>query len=190
MRYVDQQLRNLPRLRPSEKLSLELRILASKERARALRYRDLPSTIRYLRQRAQLHVDNLMRPLAVPAFGGLVAALVLFLLLAPVYPVRQVHAASFDVPTRLSTTASLKTMASFTSVSTPVTLLVQVNSEGRVVAYQVRDGGAAMQNESVRRNIEQILLFTVFTPATNFGKPVSAQVTISVGHNNDVLVLG
>ncbi len=191
MRNVDQQLRNLPRLRPSEKLSLELRILASKERARALRYRDLPSTVRYLRQRSSLHIENLMRPLAVPAFGGLVAAVALFLLLlTPVYPVRPVHAASLDVPTRLSTTASLKTMASYTMVTTPVTLLVQVNSEGRVVAYQVQDGAIEMQNESVRRNIEQALLFTVFTPATNFGKPVSALVTISLGHNNNVLVLG
>lgn len=190
MRNVEQQLRNLPRLRPSEKVSLELRILASKERARALRYRDLPSTLRYWRQRTRLHLDNLMRPLAVPAFGGLVAAVVLFLLLAPVYPVRQVHAASFDVPTRLSTTASLKTMGSYTTVSTPVTLLVQVNSEGRVVAYEIQNGIAEMQNDAVRRNIEQVLLFTVFTPATNFGKPVSALVTISVGHNNDILVLG
>jgi len=189
MRNVHQQLRNLPRLRPSEKLSLELRILASKERARALRYRDLPSTLRYLRQRAQLHADHLMRPLAVPAFGGLVAAVVLFLLLAPVYPLRSVHAASLDVPTRLSTSASLKTMGSFTKVAMPVTLLVQVNSEGRVVAYQIQNGTEEMQRESVRRSVEQILLFTVFTPATNFGKPVSAQVTISVGHN-DILVLG
>ncbi|MCU0229210.1 MAG: hypothetical protein MUF01_16395 [Bryobacterales bacterium] len=190
MRNVDQQLRNLPRLRPSEKLGLELRILASKERARTLRYRDLPSTVRYLRQRVSLHLDNLMRPLAVPALGGVVTALALFLMLTSAYPVRPVHAASFDVPTRLSTTASLKTMASYTTVSTPVTVLVQVNSEGRVVAYQIRDGASAMQNDSVRRNVEQILLFTVFTPATNFGKPVSALVTISLGHNNNVLVLG
>lgn len=189
MRNVDQQLRNLPRLRPSEKLSLELRILASKERTRALRYRDLPTAVRYLRQRARMHLDNLMRPLAVPAFGGVLAALVLFLLLAPVYPVRSVNAASFDVPTRLSTSASLKTLGAYTTVPDPVTLLVQVNSEGRVVGYQIQSGEEEMENEATRRRIEQILLFTVFTPATNFGKPVSAMVTISVGHN-DVLVLG
>ena len=78
MRYIDQQVRHLPRLRPSEKLSLELRIMASKERARAARYRDLPSTMKHFRQRTRLYMDNLMRPLAVPAFGGLIAALVLF----------------------------------------------------------------------------------------------------------------
>jgi len=83
----------------------------------------------------------------------------------------------------------LKTMGSFTKVAMPVTLLVQVNSEGRVVAYQIQNGTEEMQRESVRRSVEQILLFTVFTPATNFGKPVSAQVTISVGHS-DILVLG
>jgi hypothetical protein len=125
----------------------------------------------------------------VPALGGLLAAFLLFLFLVPVYPVRTVNAAMLDVPTRLSTNASLKKMGSFTTVSTPVTLIVQVNRSGRVVGYQIQDGYAEMQNEATRRSIEQILLFTVFTPATNFGKPVSAVVTISVGHN-DVLVRG
>jgi len=189
MRHVEQQLRNLPRLRPSEKLSLELRILASKERARAQRYRDLPTALRYFGQRAKMHADNLMRPFAVPVCGGLVAALVLFLCLAPVYPIRSVAAASLDVPTRLSTNPSLKTLGSFTTVSAPVTLQVQVNSEGRVVGYQIQSGEEEMENEATRRRIEQILLFTVFNPATNFGKPISSMVTISVGHN-DVLVLG
>jgi len=189
MRNVDQQLRNLPRLRPSEKLSLELRILASKERARASRYRDFPSAVRYLSNRSRIHIDNIMRPLAAPAFGGVLATVVLFLALAPVYPLRSVNAASFDVPTRLSTSASLKTMGSFTTINDQVTLLVQVNSEGRVAGYQIQSGQEAMANEATRRRIEQILLFTVFTPATNFGKPVSAMVTISIGHN-DVLVLG
>ena len=189
MRNVDQQLRNLPRLRPPEKLNLELQILASKERARAVRYRDWPSTFRYFRQRLHLQTENFMRPMLLPALGGVMAAFVLFLMLVPVYPVRTVNAAGFDVPTRLSTNASLKKMGSFTTVSRPVTLLVEVNRSGRVVGYQIQDGLSEMQNEATRRNIEQILLFTVFTPATNFGKPVSAIVTISVGHN-DVLVRG
>jgi hypothetical protein len=136
-----------------------------------------------------LHSENLMKPVAVPAVGGLMAALVLFLLLAPVYPLRTVNAASLDVPTRLSTNASVKTMASFTSVERPVTLLVQVNNEGRAVSYLIEEGEDAMQNDAMRRRIEQILLFTVFTPATNFGLPVNGQVRISVDRNV-VLVQG
>jgi hypothetical protein len=189
LQQLRKQLRGLPRLQPSEKQTLELRILASKERARAIRYRDWPSTFHHLWSRMALHSENLMKPVAVPAVGGLMAALVLFLLLAPVYPLRTVNAASLDVPTRLSTNASVKTMASFTSVERPVTLLVQVNNEGRAVSYLIEEGEDAMQNDAMRRRIEQILLFTVFTPATNFGLPVNGQVRISVDRNV-VLVQG
>lgn len=189
LNHLRNQLRAMPRMRPTEHQSLQLRIMASKERARALRYSDWPSTFRYFHGRFSLHLDNVMKPIAVPAVGGLMMALVLFLLLAPVYPLRTVNAASFDVPTRLSTTASVKTMASFTSVQRPVTLLVDVNNEGRAVSYEIEEGQGAMQNEDVRRRIEQILLFTVFTPATNFGLPCAGQVRISVD-SNVVLVQG
>ncbi len=183
------QLRAMPRMRPTEQQSLQLRILASKERVRALHYADWPSTRRYLRQRLSLHLDNVMKPVAVPAAGGLMIALSLFVLLSPVYPLRTVNAASFDVPTRLSTTASVKTMASFTSVERPVTLLVNINNEGRAVSYSIEEGQEALQNEDVRRRIEQILLFTVFTPATNFGLPRAGQILISVD-SNVILVQG
>jgi hypothetical protein len=189
LNHLRNQLRAMPRMQPSEQQSLQLRILASKERARALRYLDWPSTYRYLRGRFSLHLENVMKPIAVPAVGGLMVALVLFLLLSPVYPLRTVNAASFDVPTKLSTTASVKTMASFTSVEQPVTLLVEVNNEGRAVSYLIEQGQDAMQNDDVRRRIEQILLFTVFTPATNFGLPCAGQVRISVD-SNVVLVQG
>ncbi len=189
LNHLRNQLRAMPRMQPSEQQSLQLRILASKERARALRYSDWPSTYRYLRGRFTLHLENVMKPIAVPAVGGLMVALALFLLLSPVYPLRTVNAASFDVPTKLSTTASVKTMASFTSVEQPVTLLVEVNNEGRAVSYLIEQGQDAMQNDDVRRRIEQILLFTVFTPATNFGLPCAGQVRISVD-SNVVLVQG
>lgn len=189
LNHLRNQLRAMPRMHPSEQQSLQLRILASKERARALRYLDWPSTYRYLRGRFSLHLENVMKPIAVPAVGGLMVALALFLLLSPVYPLRTVNAASLDVPTKLSTTASVKTMASFTSVEQPVTLLVEVNNEGRAVSYLIEQGQDAMQNDDVRRRIEQILLFTVFTPATNFGLPCAGQVRISVD-SNVVLVQG
>lgn len=179
----------MPRLQPTKQQSLQLRILASKERVRAARFADWPSTFRYLSGRFSLHLENVMKPIAVPAVGGLMVALALFLLLSPVYPLRTVNAASFDVPTRLSTTASVKTMAAYTSIERPVTLLVQVNNEGRAVGYLIEEGQVAMQNEAVRRRIEQILLFTVFTPATNFGLPCAGEVRISVDRNV-VLVQG
>lgn len=189
LNHLRKQLRAMPRMQPTEHQSLQLRILASKERVRAARYADWPSTYRYLYGRFSLHLENVMKPIAVPAVGGLMIALALFLFLAPVYPLRTVNAASFDVPTRLSTTASVKTMASFTALERPVTLLVDVNYEGRAVSYLIEEGQAAMQNEMVRRRIEQILLFTVFTPATNFGLPCAGQVRISVDRNV-VLVQG
>lgn len=189
LNHLRNQLRAMPRLQPTKQQSLQLRILASKERVRAARFADWPSTFRYLSGRFSLHLENVMKPIAVPAVGGLMVALALFLLLSPVYPLRTVNAASFDVPTRLSTTASVKTMAAYTSVERPVTLLVQVNNEGRAVGYLIEEGQVAMQNEAVRRRIEQILLFTVFTPATNFGLPCAGEVRISVDRNV-VLVQG
>lgn len=189
LQQLRNRLRGMPKLSPSAHLSLDLRILASKERARAIRYQNWPSTFRYIRSRFSLHLENLMKPVAIPVVGGLTTALILFLLLAPVYPLRTVNAASIDVPTRLSTNASVKTMASFTAVERPVTLLVQVNNEGRVVGYLIEEGEDTMRNEATRRRIEQILLFTVFTPATSFGMPRNGEVRISVD-SKSVLVQG
>ena len=184
------QLRAMPKVHPPARLSLRLRILASKEQSRALRFRDWPATWGFLRNRVALHLENMMKPVALPAFGGVLTALFLFLMLSPVYPIRTVSAASLDVPTRLSTSASVKTMASFTAVEKPVMLLVFVNNEGRVVGYRIEEGrDETLDNADARRRIEQILLFTVFTPATSFGMPTSDQVRISVG-SNVVLVHG
>lgn len=183
------QLRAMPKLQPPTHVTLNLRIMASKEHARAIRFQNWPNTFRYIRSRVSLHLENMMKPFAVPAFGGLAAALMLFLMLAPVYPIRSVNAASLDVPTRLNTSASVKTMASFTAVEKPVTLLVFVSNEGRVVGYRIEGDQEAMDNLVTRRRIEQMLLFTVFTPATSFGMPTSDQVWISVG-SNVVLVHG
>ena len=100
-------LRNLPRPSAPSGMTTALRVIASRERARVVRRQSLRAQLASWREHLSFRFENVMRPLAVPAAGGLFSAVALFSIwVVPAYPKPMQHA--FDVPTQLSTVARVK----------------------------------------------------------------------------------
>lgn len=164
-----QRLRTLPRLAPPPELSVRLRVLASRERAKAARSRSR------WRDGLELAVSNLMRPLALPLAGGLCSTVVLFSMLVPAFTMPQ-RAVARDVPTVLFTDVSVKSTAPIGFSFGEAVVDLRIDEQGRIVNYVIVDGD---RHEAFRRNIENSLLFTQFTPATSFGMPVSGTIRLT-----------
>jgi hypothetical protein len=80
---VSQVLRHLPARTPPSGLRTSLRVLASKERQRLI------SRQISWRDRLNLSITNMMRPLALPLAGGIFSTVALFsICLGPMYSVR------------------------------------------------------------------------------------------------------
>jgi hypothetical protein len=185
---IREALRSLPRRIPPSDLTVRLRVAASQ--ARTLTANGASDWTR-LRDRFQLAVSNLMRPLALPLAGGLCAALVLFSALVPTFTSTFAISKTdslLDVPTMLSTEPSLKYMAPIAFGEADAIVDLNIDDQGRIVNYSIVS--APGQTEQLRHRIENSLLFTEFWPATAFGKPISGTVRISFHNSSHVEVKG
>jgi hypothetical protein len=182
-------LRRLPPPVSPKGLTTSLQVIASRARGRAVLSRR--QRIGQWFAQIQLQFDNLMRPLALPAAGGFFSALALFgTLLVPTYPLRA--AGSSDVPTMLTTEAAIRgTVPVGLGSSGEAVVDVMIDEQGRMVDYKVVTGSAVLANRTLRRRLENTLLFTEFIPATSFGMPVPISVVrVSVGLDSRVDVRG
>ena len=169
----------LPARVPPARLQFSLRSLASREIAR--RRGGVGFAARF-GQRAgvlQFRLDGLMRPLALPFAGGLVSALLLFAIFMPLY---MVPAKSLiqDVPTMLSTGATVNNVPDFDMNEDEVLVDLVVDGQGRIVDYSAPTGQDWIQNTPLRRRLENALLFTDFTPSTMFGRAASTRVRLTI----------
>ena len=170
-------LKRLPTRVPPAGLTMALRMIAAQQRARiaegGIDWRD----------RLHLVFGNLMRPFAVPAMGGIVSAIVLF---AVIMPSIAIHARPFlnDVPTGLFTDASAKYSAPMGLNESEVVLDLVVDSDGRMVAYTVVTGSELLRDATLKRQLENSLLFTEFTPATFLGGRTSGRVRVQMKSEN------
>jgi anti-sigma factor RsiW len=128
-----------------------------------------------------LHVfEDILEPLAVPATGGILTALVVFALLVQNIlvgvPVGGVVAN--DLPLNIVQPARLESLAPFPVSDVTVgdgrsgsgLLLVEatLNSHGQVVSYKVLSGHS---DAAVNRQLDQVLMFSRFRPQFSFGRP-------------------
>jgi hypothetical protein len=179
LRNLRGALRLMPPAAAPEELTTALRVLASKERLNRLRSQSLSSWWRDRRDRARLWMENLMRPAAIPVGGGLVAALVLFSLLAPIYAIHDRHGVA-DVPTALVTGPALESSLSFGLGTDDIVIDVLVDDQGRMMDYSIVAGQGWRLDPALRKSIENTLLCTKFIPATMFGQPKSARLRITL----------
>ncbi len=179
LRTLRSALRAMPPAAAPEELITALQILASKERVNRLRRLSLSSRWGDWRDRARLCVENLMRPAAIPVGGGLLAALLLFSMLAPIYAVHDRRGVA-DVPTALATGPSLESSLSFGLGADDIVIDVLVDDQGRMMDYAIVPGQGWGLDPELRRCIEKTLLCTKFVPATMFGQPKSARLRITL----------
>jgi len=170
------KLRELPRHVPPPDLTTRLRVVASKVRMESF---SGESPWRRWWNRLELSLRNLMRPLALPAVGGLCSAVFLFSTFVPMFKSAFAMSSSADVPTMLVTAPMLKYMAPVAFAnSTDAVVDLQLDDQGQIVNFTIVSA-PGQQNEALRRNIENSLLFTEFWPATTFGRGVAGTLRIS-----------
>jgi hypothetical protein len=166
----------LPVIAPPAHLTGMLRVLASQECSRRL-VRNHP--FRHVAVRFHLWVDNLMRPLALPFAGGLLSAILLFSMLVPNFSFHRVT--GNDVPIAGFTDPTVKVLDPFDlpAADDQYVFEVLVDGQGRMIDYSIVGGPSLVKNSELRRQLENKLLFTGFTPATAFGQPTYGRIYIS-----------
>lgn len=179
-RDLSTALRALPRQTPPG-LTTSLRVIASRERQRRLAsQRGWWNRLLDFSDRVSLRASNLMGPLVVPFTGGVFSAVVLFGIMLSTYPVHANTEAGFDVPTMLTTEATVKGTGPICTGEDGDVVVVDISldGQGRMVDYTIVSGAAVLQNSALRRRLENMLLFTEFVPATAFGKPTTSRLRL------------
>lgn len=169
-------LRSLPTVAAPPELLVRLRVAASKAHAQTQLG---VGSWRHWRDRCQLTLQNLMKPLALPAVGGLCSAVFLFSTLVPTF--RSAFAMNdtrADVPTVLTTEPTLKFMAPVAFFDGDAVVDLQLDNQGHVVNYSIVSAPGE-STEQLRHGIENSLLFAEFWPATWFGRPTAGTIRIS-----------
>jgi hypothetical protein len=178
-RKLSMLLSRVPRNLPPADLAVRIRVAA----AQAVPTQDFPSRMRRIRDRAELLLDNVFRPLSVPATGGFFSAIIVFVLvLQLIVPGITVRAVPNDVPLNILRPAELITLSDYPSswapeqhdveLSLPHGLLIDVtvDKNGQMVAYQIISGPKSVD---LRHQLDQMLLFSRFRPMMSFGRPTS-----------------
>jgi Putative zinc-finger len=155
---------------------LAMRIRLSAARARSPWFR-----VHQLWQRALLISQNLLEPLAVPATGGVLTALGVFVLAVQsmLVGVPLSGAVPNDLPLNLVQPAQLESLAPFPvagvtdadgrSSSAGLLLEATLNAQGQVLFYRILAGP---NSTDVQHQIDEVLLFSRFRPQMNFGRPM------------------
>ena len=173
-RKLSMLMSRVERAEPPADLTVRIRVAVSEARASG----GWAGRFKRLHTRAHLTLENILGPLALPATGGVIAALLVFSVVYQVLLVgAPLGAVPNDLPTNLLQPARLEALAPFPvpeleeGRSGPHALLVEatVNAQGEVVNYQILAGP---DDRAIRRQLDQVLLFSRFRPQMSFGRPM------------------
>ena len=169
-------LRNLPRRVPPAGLTTSLRVIASRERQRLVESSSPVQILGSWFHRTRFMLQDILRPLMLPATGGVFSAVVLFSMwVVPTYPLRAKMAV--DIPTQL--TIGVQVQRSVTAaLSDSVLVDVDVDDQGHLLGYQIVSGAEVVADPLMRRRMETALWFTTFSPATAFGMPMAGKTRV------------
>ena len=157
---------------PSD-LALKIRVQASQAGPRGAR-------LARLRTRFSRWFEEILEPMALPATGGILTALVVFVFLVQniLVGLPLTGVVPNDLPLNLVQPASLVSVAPFplpgiagadgAPNSGALLLEATLNAEGEVVFYKILAGPS---DKVVTRQIDQVLMFSRFRPQLSFGRP-------------------
>jgi hypothetical protein len=159
---------------PPVDLALRIRLAAAK-------LRDEASLAQRIYARCWLFFRNILQPLAVPATGGLLSAVLTFVMVTQSLVVGDPFGAvPHDLPLNFIQPARVESLAPFpVSGIAPeqgaagvhvVVVEADVNARGDVLSYQILSG---VDTPALRKQLDQLLMFSSFTPQMSFGRPTS-----------------
>jgi hypothetical protein len=178
-RKLSALLSRVPRSVPPADLATRIRVAAAQSPAR----QDAPSTWRRMRDRAEILLDNVFRPITLPATGGFFSAILVFVVvLQLIVPGITVRAVQNDVPLNILRPAELISLSDYPQAWAPeqhdselalphgLLLDVTVDAHGGMVGYQILSGPHSVD---LRHQLDQMLLFSRFRPMLSFGRPTA-----------------
>ena len=166
-------LRTLP-VRPApQDLSTRLRVAASYEIERTFGRGDFSSSARRWWTRVRLSMHDLMRPLALPAAGGLLSSVASFTMLASTLTIPQQLAIN-DIPLVFTTQVQVDQLSPFGFTGHNVVIELTIDKHGQIANYKAQ--GAVTRADM--RELGNLILFTSFAPATVFGQPTSGKILL------------
>ena len=130
----------------------------------------------------KFRMETAMRAFMVPATAGIVSAVVFFGLLIGFFAL---PAQTNDIPTMLYTPPELA-IAPFGLTNdvnaSSVVIEAYIDANGRVQDYRVLSSPHGEQ--VVDSDLKNILIFTVFRPATSFGRPTTGRAVLTFSNVN------
>jgi hypothetical protein len=178
-RKLSALLSRMPRAVPPADLAVRIKVAA----AQAQETRDWPRRWQRVKDRVEILVDNVFRPLTVPATGGLFSAIVVFVfMLHMIMPGITVQADPNDIPLGLLRPAELISLSDYpeaglAEVQHPDVDLqhgllvdVTVDAQGQMMDYDIITGP---DTPELRHQLDQMLIFSRFRPMMSFGRPTA-----------------
>ena len=168
-----------PKIVPPRELAVRIKVAA----AQAQHSQDWPGRIRRMKDHAEIVLENVFRPLTVPATGGFFSAILVFVLVfQTIAPGITVRAVQNDVPINLMRPAELVSLSEYPQawapekhdleLSLPHGLLIDVtvDAQGQMTGYQILSGPTSRE---LRHQLDQMLFFSRFSPMLSFGRPTA-----------------
>lgn len=170
-------LRHLPLKHVPALLETRLQVLASRERSRQAARRNFRAWATETFARLKLSFDNLLKPFAVPAAGGLLTSFLCFGVI--VNTLHVVPDWGDDIPIGISTEVAIDELSPFCFTGRDVMVQLTVDSTGHVTDFEPQE-----QNPSPEalREIGNLVLYSTFTPAMRLGRPVASKRFFVIRH--------
>jgi hypothetical protein len=162
---VREALQALPRRQVSQELALRLRVQMS-QRLNQKPWADL-----------RVRLENALRPFLLPATGGVLTAVICFCLImgSQVTPITT----GPDITVQMVQPARVQQLApmDFSTDDNGVVVVTQINAEGRAKGYRLLSGAGSPE---LMHHLDRMIYFSIFQPATIFGKPTDGQMILSL----------
>lgn len=178
-RRLSMLLSRVPHAVPPADLAIRIKVAASQARQNE----GWPQLWQRVKDRAEILLDNVFRPLTVPATGGLFSALLVFtFVFHMIMPGIIVKADPNDIPTGLLRPAELISLSDYpdtvvaeiqhpdVGLQHDVLVDVTVDAGGQMMDYNIVSGS---DSPELRHQLDQMLIFSRFRPMMSFGRPMS-----------------
>jgi len=172
-------LSRMPRAVPPADLAIRIKVAA----AQAQETQGWEKRWQRMKDRAEILLDNVFRPLTVPATGGLFSAFIIFVfVLHMIVPGITVQADPNDIPTGLLQPAELISLSDYSEavvaemqhpdleLQHDLLVDVTVDANGQMTTYDILSGS---DSPDVRHQLDQMLIFSRFRPMLSFGRPTA-----------------
>ncbi len=174
LRSLQAGLRRLPQPVAPANLTTRLRVTASREKE--IIRETQGSRLLYAWNKWKFRVDELMRPLTIPATGGILSSVLLFATLALTITTSKVGVA-YDVPVLYTEQMGANLVP--ISVNAGVVLNISFDGKGRIQDYVVHDGTGSFTGDAGRLVYNNIAM-PEFPSVLQIAHPITGDIRITL----------